>query len=159
MKKILFFFSLLASLFQQAGTVGGPTTLGQISNYNGITTTGQGIAPIVSYSSTTPTTPVGATNILASAPAGVYRIGFYSVVTTTGVGGTNFVLNLTYTDAKQAQTLAVFTNSTFTAGNVNEGFAIVQQQATGNIQYTVTESGVFSTHPVLALFLTMERIQ
>jgi hypothetical protein len=136
-----------------------PTALGAITSYNGITTAGQGVPPVVAFAATTPTTPVGATNILASAPPGVYRIGFYSVVTTTGTVGTSFSLNIIYTDAKQAQTLTVFTNSTFTAGNVNEGFAIVQNQSTGNIQYTVTEVGSFTVHPVLALYLTMERLQ
>ena len=129
-----------------------------ITNYNGQTTAGQGIPPIVSYAATTPTTPVGATNILASAAAGVYRVCYYSVVTTTGTVGTSFSLNLIYTDAQQAQTVAQFTNSTFTAGNVNAGCTIVQNQSAANIQYSITEAGSFTVHPVLALKMEMERL-
>jgi hypothetical protein len=115
--------------------------------------------PIIqAVSATTPTTPVGSTNILASAPAGTYEISYYSVVTTTGTVGTSFSLNFIYTDAQQAQTIAAFTNSTFTAGNVNQGTFIVQNQATNNINYSITEAGAFTVHPVLALKLVMKRI-
>jgi hypothetical protein len=107
---------------------------------------------------TTPTTPVASTNILASAPAGTYEVSYYSVVTTTGTVGTSFSLNFIYTDAQQAQTIAAFTNITFTAGNVNQGTFIIQNQATNNINYSITEIGVFTVHPVLSLKIIMKRI-
>lgn len=114
----------------------------------------------VNFTATTPTTPVASTQIAsaAQAPAGVYRVDYYSVVTTTGVGGTNFILNFLYTDAQAAQTVAAFTNTTFTAGNVNQGSFIIQQQAANTINYTITETGTFTTHPVLALKLSVYRI-
>ena len=115
------------------------------------------------YNTTTPTTPVGSTAFgfpANSAAAGLFEISYYSVVTTSGVGGTSFSLNFIYTDAKQAQTVPAFTNSTFTAGNVNNGVFVVQNQTAGtnNISYSITEAGTFSTHPVLALYFVVRRI-
>jgi hypothetical protein len=142
------------SLSTSAGIVVGTT----ITSYDGLATAGLGVAAIQAYSPTTPTTPVGSTPILTAAVAGLYKITYYSVVTTSGVGGTNFALNLSYTDAFGAQTPVVFTDSTFTAGNVNQGSFVVQNQSTNNISYSITESGVFSTHPVLALKIAIVRI-
>lgn len=137
---------------------GPPTTLPVVTNYAGQALVGQGLAPQVALSQTTPTTPTGPTTLITNAPAGLYRVDFYSVVTTAGVGGTSFSLNLIYTDAKQAQTVAAFTNSTFAAGNVNAGTFVVQNQAVANINFSVTEVGVFSTHPVLALYIVVTRL-
>jgi hypothetical protein len=142
--------SVTTSSFLSVGTT--------ITSYDGLTTAGLGVAPILVYAASTPATPIGATNILAAAPAGLYRVTVYSVVTTTGVGGTDFKFNLIYTDAFGAQTKVAFTNSTFTAGDVNQGDFIIQNQSTNNIQYSITEDGVFSTHPVLALKIALERI-
>jgi hypothetical protein len=114
--------------------------------------------PIVSYAASTPTTPVGATTIISQTPPGVYRVCYYSVVTTTGTVGTSFTLNLIYTDVQQGQTIAQFTNSTFTQGNVNQGCSVVQNQNLGAIQYSITEAGSFTVHPVLALRVYSERI-
>jgi hypothetical protein len=116
------------------------------------------------FNATTPTTPVGSTAFVFpsnNTSAGLFEVSYYSVVTTSGVGGTNFSLNFIYTDAKQAQTVAAFTNTTFTAGNVNQGVFIIQNQnaGTNNISYSVTESGTFSTHPILALKLVIKKIQ
>jgi hypothetical protein len=121
--------------------------------------------PIVqALSSTTPATPVSSTAFVFpnnQTVAGIYEVTYYSVVTTTGVGGTSFTLNMIYTDAQGAQTKPVFTNSTFTAGDVNQGTFIVQNQTTGTntISYSVTEAGTFTTHPVLALKFVVKRIQ
>jgi hypothetical protein len=145
-------------VFDTSPTITTPTISGAIPSYNGLTTAGQGLPPILVYAASTPTTPVGATNILASAPAGLYEVKFYSVVTTTGTVGTNFKLNIIYTDAQQAQTIVAFTNTTFTAGDVNQGSFLIQNQSTNNIQYSITETGSFTVHPVLALKIALERI-
>jgi hypothetical protein len=143
----------------QSGVGGGiPTILGAITSYNGITTSGQGIPPIVAFQASTPTTPVGSTNILASAPAGVYRVSVYYVVTTAGTVGTSITVNLTYTDAQQAQTISTLNSSGLTLGQFVTGAFVIQQQATGNISYTITEGGAFTVHPVLALKIVLERL-
>jgi hypothetical protein len=146
------------TLVSTAGVTVGTT----ITSYNGLSTVGQGTAPILIYSATTPTTPVGATSILASAPAGLYKLNYYSVVTTTGTvntGTPSFVFNLLYTDASGAQTITAFTNTTYTLGNVNQGGWIIQNQSVNNIQYSITETGgTFTVHPVLALKIVLERL-
>lgn len=129
-----------------------------ITSYNGLTTAGQGVAPIVTWAASTPTTPVGSTPILASAPAGLYKLTYYSVVTTTGTVGTDFKFNLFYTDAFGAQTPILFTNSTFTAGDVNQGSFVIQNQSPNDIAYSITEDGAFTIHPVLALQIILERL-
>jgi hypothetical protein len=137
---------------------GVPTVLGLITSYNGVTTAGQGVTPIVAFAATTPTTPVSSTPILTSAPAGVYRVSVYYVVTTAGTVGTAITVNLTYTDAQQAQTISSLTSSGLTQGQFVTGNFVIQQQAAGNIAYTITETGSFTIHPILALKVALERI-
>lgn len=135
------------------------TTTGLLTNYDSLPTAGLGVSPILVYQPTTPTTPVGATNIIASATAGLYRIGVYYVVTTAGVGGTSITMNLSYTDAQGAKTDSTTITSTGLAlGQVFKTFLPIQQQSVGAISYTITEAGTFTTHPVLALFITAERL-
>lgn len=153
-----------APVFSATPTVTSLTTTGAlvvgstITTYNGLTTAGLGVAPTLVYSVTTPTTPVSATNLLGTAPAGLYEVTYYSVVTTAGVSGTSFALNFLFTDASGAQTIAAFSTTAFTIGAVNQGKFIIQNQSTNNIQYTITEVGSFSPHPVLALKLALQRI-
>jgi hypothetical protein len=119
---------------------------------------GQGVPPILIYAATTPTTPIGSTNILVSAPAGLYRVLVYYVVTTAGTVGTGITVNVTYTDAQQAQTNSSVTSSGLVQGQFASGLLLVQQQAAGNIAYTITETGSFTIHPVLALKICLERL-
>lgn len=142
-----------------AGTVTSTGTGTPFTTYNGVALAGEGLALVTAFSATTPTTPVGSTNILAAAPAGLYRANFYYVVTTAGVGGTAITVNVTYTDAQQAQTNSSVTSSGLVLGQFATGSFMVQQQATGAIAYTVTETGTFTTHPVLALKVALERLQ
>jgi hypothetical protein len=110
---------------------------------------------------TTPTTPVASTNILGNAvslPAGLYEVTAYYVLTTAGVGGTAITLNLSWTDAQQAQTDSTLTSSGLVLGQFAYKTFIVQQQASGNVTYTITETGTFSTHPVLALKTAIKRV-
>lgn len=122
------------------------------------TTTTQDFAIIVAAAATTPTTPVGSTTILTSAPSGTYRLTVYYVLTTAGVGGTAITLNVSYTDAQQAQTNSSVTSSGLVLGQFVQSILVLQQQAAGNITYTITETGTFSTHPVLALKLYLEKV-
>jgi len=136
----------------------GVNNLQTVTNYNGQATAGQGVAPILAYNATTPTTPVGSTSILTAAPAGAYRISVYYVVTTAGTVGTAITMNITYTDAQQAQTISTITSSGLVQGQFVTGTLFIQQQASGNINYTITETGSFTVHPVLALKIALERI-
>ena len=142
------------------GTVTIPTLAisGKISTYNGQATAGEGVAPILIFNATTPTTPVGSTPILAAAPAGLYKVTFYAVVTTAGVGGTDIQLNFVYTDAFGAQTQQAAQITALATGQIMEGVFVIQNQATNNISYTITETGTYGTHPVLTLQLALERV-
>lgn len=159
LQKALSILSVMVTvLLLSAQVINPPTQLPLVTVYNSLATAGQGIVPIVAFAATTPTTPVGSTNILASAPAGVYRVTFYYVVTTAGTVGTAITVNLTYTDAQQAQTNSTLTSSGLVQGQFVQGTLVVQQQAAGNISYTVTETGAFTVHPVLALKIALERL-
>jgi hypothetical protein len=131
---------------------------GGVSSYNGTPTVGFGLPAIQVLQPSTPTTPVGATNIYAAAPAGLYRIDVYFVVTTAGVGGTGITLNLSYTDAQGARTDSTLTVSGLATGQVMKASFFIQQQAAGPISYTITETGAFAPHPTLAGFVVAERL-
>jgi hypothetical protein len=131
---------------------------GGVSSYKGISTAGYGLAAIQVNQPSTAATPVGATNIFAAAPAGLYRINVYFVVTTAGIGGTAITLNLSYTDAQGAKTDSTLTVSGLVLGQVMKASFFIQQQASGAISYTITETGAFSTHPTLAGFIAAERL-
>jgi hypothetical protein len=116
---------------------------------------------MITDSATTPTTPVASTNILGAAipmPAGLYEVTVYYVVTTAGVGGTAITFNLSFTDPQQAQTDSTLTSSGIVLGQFAKAVLIIYQQAAGNVTYTITETGVFSTHPVLALKIAIKRV-
>lgn len=131
---------------------------GVVTSFNGITTVGFGLPAIQVLQTSTPATPVGATNIYAAAPAGLYRINVYFVVTTAGVGGTGITLNLSYTDAQGARTDSSLTVSGLAPGQVMKASFFIQQQAAGAISYTITETGAFAPHPQLAGFVIAERL-
>lgn len=143
-----------------AGLSGATATnsSGVITSYAGQPTAGQGVAPILAVQTTTPTTPVGATNILAAAPAGLYEIDVYFVVTTPGTVGTGITLNLSWTDAQGARTDSTLTVTGLVAGQVMKATFFVEQQAAGAISYTITETGAFTVHPVLAGFVVAKRL-
>jgi hypothetical protein len=95
---------------------------------------------------------------LAAAPAGLYKVTYYAVVTTAGVGGTDINLNFIYTDAFGAQTQQAAQITALSTGQIMQGDFVIQNQSTNNINYSITETGAYSPHPVLALQIALERI-
>ncbi len=89
--------------------------------------------------------------------AGLYRIEFYVLTTTTDITAGAITLNIKYSD--DATTRTISTAPITLAANT--GFAqgeIVIRLASGNLTYGVTHSGIFGT-AVYALYLTQEKLQ
>lgn len=104
------------------------------------------------------------TMVPAGAPAGIYRITLFGVVTTTFTTGTAFVFTFGYTDDDQAETV-VYTGAALTAGTkippvsstVSNSITI---RSTGVAAITYTPSGTGSAFAagVMAVGIVVERL-
>lgn len=135
---------------------------GLITEYDGLTTAGLGVPPILanvsavtqSYTVFNSATPV---NLLASAPAGRYRASIYLVITTTFVTNTEVTITIGWTDEKQAQTY-VLTTSALTAGTYAAGTITLSSAASDAITYTPGVTGSAATAGAASFYIVLERL-
>lgn len=132
-------------------------TAGIFTYWNGQTTAGQGVAPILaSVALTGQTTTIADTNLLASVPAGRYRVHAYGVTSTANVAGTLFC-NIKWNDGVQAQTDSSCNWTASSLGSKSGATIYFHASATTNITYGVTITGQSGT-PTYSLYITLERI-
>ena len=93
------------------------------------------------------------TNLLASAPAGLYRISTYLATSTAGSG--NVVTTLGWTDTVGAKTLASPGTLTLTTGAFVQSTIFAQVAAASNITY----AAAWTTTGQYNIYLTLERLQ
>lgn len=107
---------------------------------------------------TAQTASIGATNLMASAPAGLYRISYYLHTTTAGSAGT-VLLTLAWNDgvASQAFLTSALTLAAVVAGTFASGQIIVKSASAQAITYATTVAGVVGS-PAYALGIRIERI-
>lgn len=112
-----------------------------ITLYNGITTAGQGVAPIVAaVDLTAQAGSITATSLYASTTSAMYEVSLYLLTTTTAVAGT-VLCTIGWVDNVTSR--AVSTSTILLTGNNYLSQSIVVKAATGtNIIYTTTVSGV-----------------
>jgi hypothetical protein len=125
-----------------------------VETYNGLTTVGQGHPVIVGALSVGPLT--GSTSytetLLASAPAGMYRVcaQLYQI---SGAGSGNMSVSVSYTENAATRTTAVAPAvATGAGGDHTEGVAFIRSDATANITLTLTtnnSTGSFDCWAVL----------
>lgn len=114
--------------------------------------------PTISSSDlTAQTASIGATNLMASAPAGLYRISYYLHTTTAGSAGT-VLLALTWNDGVgQTSATSALTLAAVVAGTLNSGQLVIKSASGQAITYTTTVAGVVG-NPAYALGIRIERI-
>ena len=87
------------------------------------------------------TAAIGSTTIVASAPAGLYKIDVNVQRTVAGTSG-NLVVNAIYTDDVASETTAVVTVADISAAAASaSGILFFENKATANINYSVTLGG------------------
>lgn len=131
---------------------------GRVTQYGGLATVGYGI-PVFrgTQSLTAQTAAIGATNLYASALAGLYRVCFNAATTTSGTG-TTATVSVIWTDAGGAKTFTSATwalNAVDVTGQVN-GCQVIRSAAAANIQ--ISTAGTFGTS-VYRLDATAEAVQ
>jgi hypothetical protein len=136
------------------GAGGAPTTTGVASLYNGQTLVGNGVSAVVGYATAAASgASITTTNLVASAPVGLYRITAYLATSTAGSG--NVVTTLGWTDAVGAKTSATPATLTMTSGTFVTGTITVQVAASSNITYATawTSTGQYN------IYVVAERLQ
>lgn len=100
---------------------------------------------------------IGAANLIASAPPGLYRISYYIHTTTAGSAGT-VLLTLAWNDGV-AQTFltSALTLAAVVAGTIMSGTVVVKSASGQAITYATTVAGVIGS-PAYALGIRIERI-
>ena len=100
---------------------------------------------------------VGATNIVASASAGRYRLSYYVVCTTSGAGDSVPTLTFTFTDETQAQTLSASMPASSTAKLFTSGSFVLSSAAAQAIKYTIA-AGVYTNGSKYSIYIVVEAI-
>lgn len=118
-------------------------TAGTITSYGGQTTAGRGVSPILAaYSATAQAGAIAAGNLLAAAPAGMYRISSY-IHTTTVAGGActeDIVIGWTYNAGAKTET--VITGHDLNADeSSHDDASVIQVDAGANITRELTQAG------------------
>lgn len=96
------------------------------------------------------------TNFVGGNVAGLYRVSYYLVDTTSDITAGAVTLNIKYTDIVGARTLSS-TPVVLTATTAITQGTLFIQLASGNVTYGVTHTGIFGT-ATFALYLTFERL-
>ena len=99
------------------------------------------------------TASIGTTNLLASAPAGLYRATWYIETTSAGAAGT-VLLTLGWNDG-DAQTAVSATITLVTASAALSGMTVIRSAAGQNITYATTVAGAVGG-PTYNLTLVLE---
>lgn len=133
--------------------------LNQITRYNGVALTNNGIpSQVGSVNLTAQTTSIGTANLYASAPAGIYKINYYLLATTSGAAGT-VTVTFTWNDGKATQTItsATVMLTAVTAGHYTNGSIFILSGSAQNITYATTVTGVVDSADY-ALYATVEAL-
>lgn len=136
---------------------------GRITSQNGVATQGFGVPTIVNNIALTgQVANIASTNFSSGGEAGTYRVGYYMVCTTSGVGAGNISFAIAFNDGTAARALNGTALSLTATGRVTtfsettaDGSLI--RLGSGNISYSVTMTGIYST-AVYALYVTLERL-
>jgi len=102
------------------------------------------------------TTALGLTNVYANAPAGVFRLSWYMIVTTPGSAGT-ITVNLNWTDEAAAQT-ATSTTGTITSFVIAPGTIVFHTAPSTAITVSTAFNSV-TGNPAYALYVQLEQLQ
>lgn len=145
-----------AAIFGVANTMNVADTTGRINNYGGIVAPDWGVLPVQGSPQhlSAQNAALAATNLFAAPAAGVYRVCFQAITTTSGTG-TTATVSINWTDAGGAKTFTSATwalNSVTSTGQV-DGCKVIRV-ASGAIQ--VSTAGTFGTS-VYALDAWVER--
>jgi hypothetical protein len=109
------------------------------------------------------TSAITTTNIIASAPAGLYRISGYMQTTTASAGVCTSDVTLGWTYNSSAKTLEDVSNHNQAVDETYSQIptAIVRSDASGNITYAVSldAGGGDCTSAAFAVFVVAERLQ
>jgi hypothetical protein len=136
------------------GAGGAPTTAGAAVQYNGQALAGNGLTAVVGYATAAGSgASITTANLVASAPAGVYKITAYLATSTAGSG--NVVTTLGWTDSVGAKTSATPGTLTLTSGTFVQGSILVQVAASSNVTYATAWTGTGNYN----IFVIAERVQ
>jgi hypothetical protein len=136
------------------GAGGAPTTAGAAVQYNGQALAGNGLTAVVGYATAAGSgASITTANLIASAPAGVYKITAYLATSTAGSG--NVVTTLGWTDSVGAKTSATPGTLTLTSGTFVQGSILVQVAASSNLTYATAWTGTGNYN----IFVIAERVQ
>jgi len=102
------------------------------------------------------TAAIASTPILANAPPGIYRANVSLVLTAVGTSG-NLIANVIATDDAQAETIVAATITSILAKGQAGSSVIIQNTATGNINYSTTFSLVIGA-AAYSLYIVLERL-
>lgn len=144
-------------------TVNGDAHIKSLATYNGQATAGVGQPYILGNVATTGlTAAVGATNIVASAAAGMYRVSGYMQTTTQAAGACTSDVDIGWTYNSDAKALEVVSNHD---QEVDETYSeipttVLRSDGAANITYTISlDAGGDCTNAVYDAYLVAERIQ
>lgn len=136
------------------GAGNAPTTSGAATQYNGQALAGNGLTAVVGYATAAGSgASITTANLVASAPAGIYKITAYLATSTPGSG--NVVTTLGWTDSVAAKTSTTPGTLTLTAGAFVQGSILVQVAASSNITYATAWTGTGNYN----IFVIAERVQ
>jgi len=136
------------------GAGGAPTTSGAATQYNSQALAGNGLTAVVGYATAAGSgASISTANVVASAPAGVYKVTAYLATSTAGSG--NVVTTLGWTDAVGAKTSATPGTLTLTSGAFVQGSILVQVAAASNITYATAWTGTGNYN----IYVIVERVQ
>lgn len=129
---------------------------GKVNTYNNITTAGYGVPAIVdSQSLTNQGADITTTNFTNAGTAGLYEVEYILEDTTAAAGAGTVTLTISWTDAAGATT-ATATQVLTATGRASGVIAI--QLNSGNITYTTTHTGIYSTAKY-ALYMSCIRLK
>ena len=103
-------------------------------------------------------TAAAVTLLPATAPAGVYEVNIYLVLTTTFVTNTTVNITLGFTDDAAAQAPIVATTSTLTAGAAAFGAYTFRSNGTAAITYTPKVTGTAATAGAATFSIAVQRL-
>lgn len=116
--------------------------------------------PDASIALTAQSTSIGATNIQVNggvAPAGLYRISYYLVITTAGTSGT-VSATFGWSDPAAARTSGSGNVTFGTLAAPATGSVIIRANGVANITYLTTVTAAVGS-PAYALYISLERLQ
>lgn len=144
--------------FSGSGSLPTSTTTTQVTtDYRNGT-----VATVAAVAITGRTTAIGATSLLASAPAGLYRASGYLQTTTASAGVCTSDISFIWTYNSSAKTKEVVSNHDQAVDETysNMPNTTFRNQASANIQYSVSlDAGGDCTGAVYDVYVSLERLQ